>query len=111
RIDEVLIIAHARVINQDVDMPECLGCSFNCALSRTFLPGVAEDADGLRAKLFCLSLELLQPLLAPRREHKPRALLRKGTGASLSNTGTRTGDQSHFSIEICRHIFILIFLF
>src|ERR1700730_13575104 len=59
---------------------------------RAFLSGIAEDADGLRAQLFCLLLELVEPLLAPRREHQSRALFGQGTGASLSDAGACAGD-------------------
>jgi hypothetical protein len=37
-------------------------------------------------------LELVEPLLAPRREHQSRALFGQGTGASLSDAGACAGD-------------------
>ena len=92
RVNEVLIIAHARVVNQDVDLPEGLHCCFDSLLRCAFLSGIAEDADGLRAQLFGLLLELVEPLLAPRREHQSRALFGQGTRASLSDAGACTGD-------------------
>ena len=78
---------------------------FNRVFRRAFLPGIAEDADSLRAQLFCLLLELVEPLLTPRREHQSRALFGQGTRTSLSDTGARASDQSHFTIEFCCHIF------
>src|SRR6202047_1874984 len=91
-VHEVLIIAHARVVNQDVDLPERPHCGFDRVFRRAFLSCIAEDADGLRAQLFCLLLELVEPLLAPRREHQSRAIYRQGTGASLSDAGACAGD-------------------
>jgi hypothetical protein len=109
RVHEVLVIADARIIDQDVDLPERVQCGFNRAFGGIFLSGIAEDADRLRAKLFCLLLELVKPLLAPCREHESRALLRQGTRASLSDTGACTGNQSHFSTEIRSHIFVFLY--
>jgi hypothetical protein len=93
-VHEVLIIAHARVVNQDVDLPEGLHCGFDRLFSRAFLSGIAEDADALRAQLFCLLLELVEPLLAPRREHQSHALFGQGTGAAMTVPGTRLAASS-----------------
>ena len=91
-VHEVLIIAHARVVNQDVDLPEGLHCGFDRLFRRAFLSGIAKDADCLRTQFFCLLLEPVEPLLAPRREHQSRALFGQGTGASLSDAGACAGD-------------------
>ena len=106
-VDEVLIIAHASVVNQDVDLPEGPHCGFDRVFRCAFLSGIAEHADGLRAHLFCLLLELVEPLLAPRREHQSRALFGQGTRASLSDAGACAGDQSHFTTEFCSHILFI----
>ena len=110
RVDKVLIVADTRVVDQDVDLPEGLHCGFNRLFRRAFLPGIAEDTDSLRAQLFCLLLELVEPFLTPRREHQSRALSSQGTRTSLSDTGAGAGDQSHFTIEFCCHIFDFIIL-
>jgi hypothetical protein len=65
----------------------------------------------LGAELFGFLLQLIEPPLAPGGEHQACSLLRQGTRAGLSDAGAGARDQSHFSTEVCRHIFILLFSF